>query len=167
LQDKNKDAAKNASGSYFYFKNDYDTDDESANAYVSEFIVHPDWDPKETRYTADIAIAILKEPVNLTNKVRHVCLNTPSKPIQSFAGRNAKVYGWGLTEGLEYYTELRDVEVPLVDQKWCSKTEYTTWIFFTKEEPTKIANIMSETSFCAGAKDGKTGPCNGIVFTVY
>jgi hypothetical protein len=124
------------------------------------------WDPQDTHYDADIAIAVLKEPLNLTNEVRHVCLNTPPDPIQNLAGRESKVYGWGLTEDLEYATKLRHVKVPLVNQNWCSKTEYTTWIFFTKEEPTKIANIMSDTSFCAGAKDGKTGPCNGIVITV-
>ncbi len=136
MQDKNKDEhkkvirARQASESYFHFKNDFDVEDykdseevndESENVYVSEFIIHPDWDPKENRYTADIAIVVLKKPMELSNKVRHICLNTPANPIQSFTRENAKVYGWGLTEHLEIVTELRDVEVPLVDQKWCYK----------------------------------------------
>jgi hypothetical protein len=149
LQSKRQENAKNASDSYFYFKNDYNTDDESENAYVSEFIIHPDWDPQETHYTANIAIAVLKEPVKLSNEIRHVCLNTPSNPIQSFAGRNGKVYGWGLTEDLEIVTELRHVEVPLVDQALCNSSH------------PRVPKIMSDTLFCAGARDGKTGPCNG------
>jgi hypothetical protein len=149
LQDKNENEAKEVSGSYFYFKDDYDTDDESANAYVSEFIIHPDWDPKDTHYTADIAIAVLKEPLSLTNEVRHVCLNTPSDPIQSFAGRSGMVYGWGLTRKLKLVTELREVEVPLVDQAKCNSSHPTLY------------KSMSDTSFCAGARDGVTGPCNG------
>jgi hypothetical protein len=153
LQNKRQEKAKNASDTYFYFKNDYDTDDDSANAYVSKFIVHPDWDPEDSHFAADIAIAVLKEPLNLTDEVRHVCLNTPSDPIQSFAGRNASVYGWGLTEDLEAepVTELRHVEVPLVDQALCNSSN------------TILHRTMSDTSFCAGASDGKTGACNGKV----
>jgi hypothetical protein len=105
-----------------FFDNDYDEDDVSAGADVSEFIIHPDWDPEDSHYTADIAIAVLKEPVELSNKIRHVCLNTPADPIQSFAGRNGSVYGWGLTEELETVSKLRHVEVPLVDQALCNSS---------------------------------------------
>jgi hypothetical protein len=76
-------------------------------------------------------------------------LNTPSDPIQSFAGRNASVYGWGLTEDFELVTKLRHVEVPLVDQALCNSSSQG------------LRRIMSDTSFCAGARDGKSGPCNG------
>ncbi len=149
IQNKNEKAAKEASESYFFFKNDYDVEDDSANAYVAEFIVHPDWDPKESHYTADIAIAVLKTPLSLTDEVCHVCLNTPSDPIQSFAGRESKVYGWGLTEELETVNQLRHVDVPLVDQALCNSSSPT------------LRKIMSDTSFCAGARDGQSGPCNG------
>jgi hypothetical protein len=133
---------------------DYDDSEEvvdPAKAEVSEFIVHPDWDPEDTHYDADIAIAVLKKPVEITNKIRHVCMNTPSYPIQSLAGQNAKVYGWGLTEKLETATELREVEVPLIDQALCNSSS------------PKLRKIMSDTSFCAGARDRKTGACNGNV----
>jgi hypothetical protein len=153
LINKKEDYIKEASESYFFFKNDYDTDDESANAYVSEFIVHPDWDPKETRYTADIAIAVLKKTVDISREVGHVCLNTPSDPIQSFAGRISKVYGWGLTEDHEIVTKLRDVEVSLVDQALCNSSR-------------PVQRLMSDTSFCAGARDGTTGACRGKFFII-
>ncbi len=148
VQRKRESIFKQASESYFYFKNDYDDDDNSANAYISEFIIHPDWDPEDSHYGADIAIAVLKEPIQLSNKIRHVCLNTPSDPIQSFVERNSKVYGWGLNEELEFSTELRHYDIPLVDQSLCNSSS-------------ELHRIMSDTSFCAGARDGMTGPCNG------
>ncbi len=129
-------------------KNDYSKVDDSPDADVSEFIIHPDWDPLDSHYTADIAIAVLKEPIELSDEIHHVCLNTPSDPIQSFAGRNASVYGWGLTEELKLVTELRHVEVPMVDQAMCNSSR-------------ALRRIMSDTSFCAGARDGKSGACNG------
>ncbi len=135
---------------------DYDDSEEvvdPAKADVSEFIIHHDWDSEDDHYAADIAIAVLKKPVEITNKIRHVCLNTPSDPIQSFAGRRASVYGWGFTEELETVTELREVEVPLVDQALCNSSH------------TELPKIISDTSFCAGARDGETGPCNGKAFT--
>ncbi len=140
---------KEAFESYFYFKNDYNVEDDSAKAVVSEFIVHPDWDPEEKPYTADIAIAVLKKPIQISQEIRHVCLNTPADPIQSFAGRNGAVYGWGLTEDLEIVNQLRHVDIPLVDQALCNSSSPT------------LHKIMSDTSFCAGARDGKSGACNG------
>ncbi len=151
MQNKKETRIKVASKSYFYFKNDYDTDDDSAKADVSEFIIHPDWDSKDTHFAADIAIAVLKEPIKLSNEIKHVCLNTPADPIQSFAGSNAKVYGWGFTEDFEYDTRLRDVQVPLVDQALCNSSDV------------RVERLMSDTSFCAGARDGKTGACFGNV----
>jgi secreted trypsin-like serine protease len=149
LQDKKQTWTRQASESYFFFKNDYNDLDESVQFKVSEFIVHPDWDPEDTHYDADIAIAVLEEPIELSNEIRHVCLNTPTNPIQSLAARNASVYDWGLTEDLEFVSQLRHVDVPLVDQALCNSSN------------PKLAKIMSDTSFCAGARNGKTGACNG------
>jgi hypothetical protein len=150
LQNKKQTWTRLASESHFYFENDYNVEDEDQNAYVSEFIVHPDWDPEDTHYDADIAIAVLEKPIELSNKIRHVCLNTPADPIQSFAGRSGLVYGWGLTEELETVSKLRHVNMPMVDQALCNSSH------------SKLSEIMSDTSFCAGARDGKTGACNGM-----
>ncbi len=151
LQDKKEKWIKEASDSFFIFKNDYDVDLEisRAKADVSEFIVHPDWDPEDNHYGADIAIAVLKKQMRNSKRSRQVSWNTPSDPIQSFAGRKAMVYGWGLTENHEIDTELRDVEVPMVDQVLCNSSH------------ADLPKIMSDTSFCAGARDGRTGACNG------
>ncbi len=150
MQDKQQKDVKEAPESSFYFNDDYNVD--SSKADVSEFIVHPDWDPKDSHYTADIAIAVLEKSMKVSNKIRHVCLNTPADPIQNFAGRNASVYGWGLTEELEYISQLRHVEVPLVNKALCNSSIQTLY------------KIMSDTSFCAGSRDGKSGPCIGKAF---
>jgi hypothetical protein len=151
LQDKKEKWIKEASESYFIFKNDYDDVDletSRAKADVSEFIVHPDWNPQDSHYSADIAIAVLKKPMS-TKRSRQVSWNTPSDPIQNFAGKTAKVYGWGLTEDHEIDTKLREVSVPLVDQALCNSSH------------SDLPKIMSGTSFCAGARDGRTGASNG------
>ncbi len=149
MQDKKQQWIKEASETYFIFRNNYDDYDDASRADVSEFIVHPDWDQDDNHYGADIAIAVLKNPMKIKKRFRHVCLNTPSDPIQSLAGRNGKLYGWGLTEDHEIVTKLRDVEVPLVNQGWCNSSH------------ADLPKIMSDTSFCAGARDGETGACNG------
>jgi hypothetical protein len=160
LQDKEQTEARLAMESFFYFGNNHDKIKEVKNyparADVSEFIVHPDWDPKDSHYVADIAIAVLKEPLNLTDEIRHVCLNTPSDPIQNFTGRESKVYGWGFTEEkFESVTEIRHVNIQLVDQALCNSSH------------PELSKIMSETSFCAGGKDGRTGACNGKFLTFF
>jgi hypothetical protein len=96
---------------------------------------------------------VLKEPLKLSNKIQYVCLNTPSNPIQSFAGQSGQIYGWGLTEELETVSKLRHVEVPLVNQALCNSSH------------PDLLKIMSDSSFCAGARNGKAGPCNGNGFT--
>jgi hypothetical protein len=129
----------------FYFNNGKVRGDKTI--YVSAFIVHPDWDRDHDQHTADIAIAELKANV----EVQHVCLNTPSDPIQSFAGRNAKVYSWKYTEGDSgFVSELRDVEVPLVEQRLCNTSSPTL-------------NGTKDTLFCAGARDAETVPCKGNI----
>jgi hypothetical protein len=77
-------------------------------------------------------------------------LNTPSEPIQSFVERNAKVYGWSLTEEIGFVKELRHVEVPLVDQALCNSS-----------------SLILKTSFCVGARDGKADPCKGKLSCFY
>ncbi len=147
IQNKGEKQANKASDAGILFENDL----YEKMAYISKFIVHLDWDPEDEYYTADIAIAVLTEPRNLTEIIGHVCLNTPADPIQSFAGKIAEVYGWGLMEKSELRMEskLHHVEVPLDDQAECNSSNST------------VHEILSDTSFCAGTGDGKSGPSNG------
>jgi hypothetical protein len=135
------------SKSEFRFYRDDDHDDDEVDYWrfgVSEYFIHPDWNPEDEQYAADIAIVELQRNIRLSKKIRHVCLNTPSEPIQSFAERKASLYGWGLTKDLGFVKELRHVEVPLVDQAMCNSS-----------------SLISDTSFCVGARDGKADPCKG------
>jgi hypothetical protein len=111
---------------------------------ASENFIHPDWNPKDDQNAADIAIVELEKNIELSDKIRHVCLNTPSDPIQSLAGRNSKVYGWESTEDLGFVKELRHVEVPLVEQAMCNSSSPT------------LHKIMSDTSFCVEARNEKS-----------
>jgi hypothetical protein len=150
IQSKREEQAHNATDAEFYFTNNF-IDNNGSRANVSELIVHPDWNPKDSHHGADIAIAVLEKPIELTDEVRHVCLNTPSNPIQSFAGKNGQVYGWGLTEepALGIGSKLHHISIPLVDQALCNPSH------------ANFLKIMSDTSFCAGAGDGKSGPSRG------
>jgi hypothetical protein len=154
IQNKGEKQAKSSSDAEFTFVSAYENVDRDLRVKVSEFIVHPDWDPEDSHYGADIAIAVLKEPVKLAKTIGHVCLNTPSNPIQSFAMQRdvteyGTVYGWDLTFaiwGLDGFG-LEEVKVPLVRQAKCNSYD--------------LQHLMSDTSFCAGAKDGKSGPIFG------
>jgi hypothetical protein len=150
IQGKREEQAHNATDAEFYFTNNF-IDNNGSRANVSKLIVHPDWNPKDSHHGADIAIAVLEKPVELTDEVRHVCLNTPSKPIQSFAGKNGRAYGWRWMEdsALLMGSELHHVDEPLVDQALCNSSHP----YFPK--------IMSDTSFCAGTGVEKSGPSRG------
>ncbi len=134
--------------SIFLFQNNLYED--GPDYHVSEIIVHPDWDVLTKPYEADIAIAILKEPVEFSSKVTNICLNSPTKPVDdNFIGQNAVVAGWGHTEeSFKTVADLRAVTVPIVDRNEC------------KESPV-LRDIYSDTLFCAGSTEQKVGPCKG------
>lgn len=130
--------------SFFVFENNHAFGDK---AKIADFIIHPDWNPQDSHFRADIAIAGLKKPIKFSTKVHHVCLN--SNPIQNFVGQNGSVSGWGYTENFERLARLRHVSIQLVDQSLCNSSDPSFPMY------------NSDTSFCAGARDGKTGPCTG------
>ncbi len=134
--------------SYFVFQDNWDEDGPIFDIY--KIIVHPDWDTLTKPYEADIAIAILKEPVEFSSNLTNICLNSPSKPVEDFIGQNATVAGWGYTRFSENdaVNELRAVTVPIVDRYECT------------ESPV-LREMYSETLLCAGDTKKKAGPCRG------
>ncbi len=133
--------------SIFLFQNNLE--EEGTAFYVSEIIVHPDWDILNKRYEADIAIVILKEPVEISSNVTNICLNSPSKPVENFIGKDATVCGWGHIENsFKPVKELRAVTVPIVEQKNCNESRV-------------LREISSDTLFCAGSTNITAGPCKG------
>lgn len=51
-------------------------EDGSVTKFVSEIVVHPDWNYAATKYDADIAIIVLKTPVVFSQYIAPVCLPT-------------------------------------------------------------------------------------------
>jgi hypothetical protein len=141
--------------SKFIFHNNLEEDGPEYHA-ISEIIVHPDWDTLTKQYEADIAIAILEEPVEFSSNVTNICLNSPLSPVDDdFVGENGTVAGLGHTESsLEPVEELRAVTVPIVDRDECT------------ESPV-FREIYSETLFCAGDTEQKAGPCKGENDTLF
>jgi hypothetical protein len=108
----------------FLFQDDLYTD--GSEYYISEIIVHPDWDVLTKPYEADIAIAILKEPVEFSSNVTNICLNSPSKPVDdNFIGQSGTVC-WK-----------NGTTVPIVDRDECIESPL-------------LRDIYSDTLFCAG-----------------
>jgi hypothetical protein len=151
LIDKDEYEEKKPESCYFFIGNDLTVIEGAAKVNISKFFIHPDWATDDNQRHADLAIALLAEPVEFSSDVNHVCLNSPETPVSNLAGSNATVIGWGFTEFslVAAVKHLRQVVVPLVNQSLCNSSHK----FFPL--------INSETSFCAGAKDGKSGACVG------
>ncbi len=135
--------------SIFLFQNNLEED--GTEFSVSEIIVHSNWDILSKPYEADIAIAILKDPVIMSSNVTNICLNSPSKSVEDFIGRKATVCGWGHSEISDYQPvddNLRAVTVPIVDQKNCKESRV-------------LREIYADTLFCAGSTNITAGPCKG------
>jgi secreted trypsin-like serine protease len=135
----------------FLFQNNLSEDLVGTEFEVAKIIVHPDWNILTQPYEADIAIAILKEPVEFSSNITNICLNSSSKPVDDLL--NGTVCGWGHSEtsGSKPVDELRAVTVPIVGQRLCSESR-------------AFREIYAETLFCAGRTDIAAGPCKGDPF---
>ncbi len=79
----------------FWANNLEQLDDDAQVIRVSQFYLHPDWDPDEGRYTGDVALAMLSSAVQYNNFIRPVCLPSPRTNSQDIENRNGFVAGWG------------------------------------------------------------------------
>jgi hypothetical protein len=134
-----------------YYEIKFTNDARSDFSYdVSEMILHPRWDSKSEEYENDIAIAVLKETISFTSEISKICFNTPNQPVENFDGQNATVAGWGYPDQNTTQTvlDLREVIVPIANQTACAASD-------------RLKRFNADTLFCAGSKDGKTGPCRG------
>ncbi len=129
------------------FSNDARSD---VSSDVSEMILHPRWDSKSEEYENDIAIAVLKETISFTLNISKICFNTPNQPVENFEDQNATVAGWGYPDQntTKSVLDLREVIVPIANQTACAASD-------------RLKRYNADTLFCAGSKDGRTGPCRG------
>lgn len=117
---------------------------------VSQFILHPDWNFRDDRYDADIAIAVLYRTIIFTKFVKPICLWSQSSNYDDLVGKYGRVAGWGKTEFNAISTTTPNwTEVPVVDLITCLRSNDA------------FNQLTSDRTFCAGNRKGGSGPCSG------
>jgi secreted trypsin-like serine protease len=111
----------------------------------SEIFIHPDWNPFNLKYDADIAALILDDEVPYTKYIRPICLSTTE-----LVSNEGYVTGWGRSEDTtkEHETIPKQIKIPIHSNENCFL------------ESTEFTKISSKRTICGGARDG-TGPCSG------
>jgi secreted trypsin-like serine protease len=74
-----------------------DPTEASVTEQPEEFFIHPDWNPFDTRWDADIAVIKLTNDVALSENIRPVCLWTSK--IKAKAKQNKRKYNVGVVVG--------------------------------------------------------------------
>ncbi|CAH1715072.1 unnamed protein product [Chironomus riparius] len=117
----------------------------SIKSDVKRIILNPAWNPKDTRFDADIAILVLRDPIKYSEVVQPVCLPNPGySPIKT----TGTVVGYGKSESqLTHEKHPRKVTIKSITNEDCFFNDYN------------FAKFASPRTFCAGER-GKT-PCQG------
>lgn len=133
-----------------HFRNDAKDDAHVQVRQVREIHVNFDYNP--TSYDNDIALVQLDEPVDLTPRVRPVCLPTDrSARVHLQEGKLGVVTGWGLTQSGDYADVLSEAVLPVVQNEKCQEAY----------EAAGVPLTVSEAMFCAGHANGTADACSG------
>lgn len=62
---------------------------------VEKFKIHPDWDPTDIKYDADIALIQMDSAVRYNKFIRPLCLWNGQPEISQIVGQVGIVAGWG------------------------------------------------------------------------
>ncbi|XP_036145151.1 chymotrypsin-like elastase family member 2A isoform X1 [Monomorium pharaonis] len=120
----------------------------SMNREVARYVIHPDY-AHYLSGDSDLAILILRRPVEYSLAIRPICLwPDHSTDIQHVINKTGYVVGWGEDAGQPYTEDPRMVRVPIVGQETCLRSDKVFW------------DLTSVRTFCAGWLNLK-GPCNG------
>lgn len=120
----------------------------SVNREIASYTIHPDYTHQGTG-DSDLAILILRTPVEFSPTIKPICLWSGSITLQSVVNKSGYVVGWGRDElGNPHLAEPRMARVPIVSQEEC------LW-----SDP-RFVGFTSNRTLCAGLRDG-SGPCNG------
>lgn len=83
---------------------------------VESFTIHPDY-THEASGDSDLAILVVRRPVQFSITIRPLCLWTGPSSLQSVITQKGVVVGWGRDEnGQRHLAEPRMVKVPIVSQ---------------------------------------------------
>ncbi|XP_049838274.1 serine protease gd-like isoform X2 [Schistocerca gregaria] len=113
----------------------------------SKIYLHPEYN--SNTLNADIAIIILRDPVEYTRYVVPICLWNRDSSLSSVVGQVGVVVGWGRDELGNKVTDLpHKANVPIVSREDCINSR-KDFIF-----------LANERTFCGGFRN-ETGPCSG------
>jgi secreted trypsin-like serine protease len=133
--------------SFYAFIGKYNlkTDERGATrGFFSSVRIHPDWDNRDARYDADIAVLVLKNDIAYGKFIQPACLPAPTTNVFNIRGT---VVGYGLTENSTKHENIpKFVEVPSIANDKCRR----------ESEIFKISG--SDRGFCAGEWGKKACP---------
>ncbi|KAH7983655.1 hypothetical protein HPB52_013356 [Rhipicephalus sanguineus] len=133
-----------------HFRSDSKDDAHVQVRKVAEIHVHFNYGP--TTYDNDIALVQLDKAVELTPRVRPVCLPTDrSARVHLQEGKLGVATGWGLTETGEYADVLSEAMLPVVANEKCQEAY----------ERAGVPLTVSEAMFCAGHANATSNTCTG------
>ncbi|XP_058449201.1 venom protease [Malaya genurostris] len=93
------------------------------NHAVSQIIVHPDY--VDGQYHHDIALLVLRTPINYTVAAQPICLHRRRQDLT--VGRRVQIIGWGkLSTSGTKSPELQSLEVPLTSWDQCVRAYSST-----------------------------------------
>jgi hypothetical protein len=111
----------------------------------SEIFIHPDWNPFNQKYDADIAAIILDDDIPYTKFIRPICLSSTEQDVKF-----GFVAGWGESEdkSKEHENVPKQIKIPIHPNEHCFL------------ESAEFVKISSKRTICGGSRDN-TGPCRG------
>jgi len=112
-------------------------------------IVHESFNLTGKDMNNDIALIKIKGPIKYSDHVQPICL--PEPYLQFEENQEFYVVGWGKLNGttFDYPKELRQVNVPFIDDDECN-----SWRYYGRK-------FNREVAFCAGYEMGGKDSCNG------
>jgi len=89
---------------------------------VEAFIMHPDWNPRERVYVADIAVAVLRRVIDFSLLIRPICLWTSTRSYEDLINQRGTIAGWGKTEHGELSSQPFYAEIGIVSEVDCLRS---------------------------------------------
>lgn len=109
---------------------------------AKSIFVHPNWDPFNQNFDADIAVIILEQKVPITQFIRPICLWTSNQNIPATSG---VVIGYGKSETNENRTNVpKKIQIFIHRNEECIATE------------PKLKSLSSDRTFCGESIYGNT-----------
>ncbi|XP_011859659.1 PREDICTED: serine protease 29-like isoform X2 [Vollenhovia emeryi] len=117
-----------------------------SNPEIARYVIHPDYLP--TGVDADLAILILKKPVEFNPFIKPICLWSSSITLGDAVNSTGYVVGWG-PDSLRGRAvgEQHMARVTIVNQETCLRSDHL------------FIRLLSNRSFCATSLEA--GPCHG------